>query len=125
VGGLQKKLPAAMKEKEAASVFVVKVVQEKTSVLVAQGAQETEAPSVEKRRGATTSVQELRTHVVEKKKQPDIESVQKVEVAYVESVRKENATFHSTSKKKDMAAVISQQKSQSQASHTATHMLCK
>jgi hypothetical protein len=37
VGHLQKKMPAAMKEKEAWSVLVVNVVQEKTRVLVAQG----------------------------------------------------------------------------------------
>jgi hypothetical protein len=35
VGGLQKKLPAAMKDKEAASVLAIKVVQEKIGVLVA------------------------------------------------------------------------------------------
>jgi hypothetical protein len=48
LGGLQKKLRAAMKEKEAASVLEVKVIQEKTSMLVAQGDQETEAAAVEK-----------------------------------------------------------------------------
>jgi hypothetical protein len=43
VGCLQKKMPAAMKEKLASSVLAVKVVQEKTSMLVAQGTQEMEA----------------------------------------------------------------------------------
>jgi hypothetical protein len=36
--------------------------------------------------------------------------MQKVQVASVESVRKENATFHSTMKKKDTTVVTSQQK---------------
>jgi hypothetical protein len=39
-------MPTAMKEKEALSVLAVKVVQEKTSVLVAQGTQEMEAAAV-------------------------------------------------------------------------------
>jgi hypothetical protein len=40
MGGLQKKLLAAAKETEAALVLAVKVMQEMTSVLVAQGAQD-------------------------------------------------------------------------------------
>jgi hypothetical protein len=80
VGGFQKKLPAAIKEKESASVLVVKAVQEKTSVLVAQGTQETGADAVEKkkrrrRRDATLRVQELKTQAVVKKKRPDIEAM--------------------------------------------------
>jgi hypothetical protein len=39
-------MSAAMKEKEASSVLAVKVVQERTSMLVAQGAQEMEAAAV-------------------------------------------------------------------------------
>jgi hypothetical protein len=46
VGHLQKKMPAATKEKESLSVLVVKVIQKKTSMLVAQGAHEMEASSV-------------------------------------------------------------------------------
>jgi hypothetical protein len=47
---------------------------------------------------------------VEKKKRPDIEVTQTTEVASVESEHKENATLHSTVKKKDRAMAISQQK---------------
>jgi hypothetical protein len=46
VGGLQKKLPAIMKEKEATSVLEVKAMQEKTSMFMALGTQETEAATV-------------------------------------------------------------------------------
>jgi hypothetical protein len=95
-------------------VLAVKAVQEKTSVLVAQGKQEMEAAAVEKkkrrRRSATPSVQELRSQPLEKKKWHDIKAVQKAEVACVESMRKENATLRSTVKKKDTAVAISQQK---------------
>jgi hypothetical protein len=52
--------------------LVVQAVQEKASVLVAQGTQDREATSVEKkkmrRRGATPCVQELKTRAVRKKK---------------------------------------------------------
>jgi hypothetical protein len=130
LGGLQKKLPVAMKEKEAASVLAVKAMQEKTSVSVAQGTEETGADAVEKRRwrrrkGTAPNMQELKMQAEVKKKRSDIEAMWKAEVASVGSVRKENATFHSTIKWKDVAVRSCSKRSQSQSSRMATHMLCK
>jgi hypothetical protein len=63
VGGLQKKLSPAVKEKKTAPVSAVKAVQEKTSTLVVQGAQETEAATVEEKKKKKL----LKTKAVEKK----------------------------------------------------------
>jgi hypothetical protein len=111
-------------EGEGGKVLAVKAVQEKTSVFVAQGTEEIEAAAVEnrrrrwRRRGTTPSMQELKTHAAEKKKWPNIEVVQKAEMASVESMRMENATLHSIVKKKDTVVVISQKKEASRKSRT-------
>jgi hypothetical protein len=114
-----------MKE-EATSVLAVKAMQEKTSLMVPQGTQVTEAAAVEKKkrrrtRGATTTVKELKMQVVEKKKQSDIEAMQNAEVAYVESMRKENATLHSTSKKDNTVAIWQQTNPVASVAHGNTH----
>jgi hypothetical protein len=108
-------------------VLAVKAVQEKTSVLVAQGKQEMEAAAVEKkkrrRRSATPSVQELRSQPLEKKKWHDIKAVQKAEVACVESMRKENATLRSTVKKDTAVAISQQKKTVIGVPHVNTHVV--
>jgi hypothetical protein len=107
--------------------LAVKAVQEKTSVLVAQGKQEMEAAAVEKkkrrRRSATPSVQELRSQPLDKKKWHDIKAVQKAEVACVESMRKENATLRSTVKKDTAVAISQQKKTVIGVPHVNTHVV--